>query len=201
MRLFMRNKILAVALLATLSGTPTQGGAAQIKPSVCPIDRVIYRQLGNPETTAGFARQGVRTSYASDLVFWVRGGGQTFWFGLASPNGYGGTHLYQRIAPSAVKPAAEEGATPIDTLPDTAGEDGETATVDFDAFDAAMKANPAPPQSKDRSPNFIFARGLGPLFHYAHNGNRYIVLPADKSVRIDIAMWRPAECSLKPHRG
>jgi hypothetical protein len=197
----MRIQILTATLLATLAGSPIHAAGAQTKSSACPIDRVIYRQPGNPETTAGFARQGLRTSYASDLVFWVRGGGQIFWFGLESPNGYGGTHLYQRIAPSAVKPATEEGSTPVDTLPDIAGEESEVATIDFDTFDAAVKAYQSAPQSASRAPAYIFARGLGPLFHYAHNGNRYITLSADKSVRIDIAMWRPAECSPKPHKG
>lgn len=197
----MRTQILMATFFAMLTGVPTHAAVPQKKPLACPIDRVIYRQPGNSETVAGFARQGLRTSYASDLVFWVRGGGQTFWFGFASPNGYGGTYLYQRIAPSAVKPTAEDGATPVDTLPDAAGEESEIASVDFDAFDANIKAYPAVPQSTDHAPAYIFARGLGPLFHYAHNGNRYITLPADKSVRIDIAMWRPAECSPKPHKG
>jgi hypothetical protein len=188
----------SAAFLATALAVAS--AQAPAKPTACRIDQVIYRQAGNTGTEAGFAKQRLRSSYASDLVFWVRGGGQTFWFGIEAPNGYGGTQLYQRIAPSAVKPAAD-GETPVDTLPDVPGEEDTAEAIYFDAFDAAVKAYSATPQSTSPAPAYIFARGLGPLFHYAHNGNRYIKFPAGRSVRIDIAMWRPSGCNAKAHRG
>ncbi len=163
--------------------------------SACPIERVIYRQAGNPVTTAGFARQGLKTAYASGLVFWVKGAGQTFWFGFNAPNGYGGTYLFQRIAPSAVRPATD-GETPVDTL-DQGDSDEGIDPIEFDAFDAQLKAFQGPPQLGGRVPAYLFARGLGPLFHYAHNGNAYIKLPPSQGVRIDIALWRPSGCSVR----
>ncbi len=180
------NLVLLLASGLGVAATPPKSGAA------CPIERTIYRQPGNPGTTAGFARQGLMTAYASKLVFWVKGAGQTFWFGFNAPNGYGGTYLYQRIAPSAVKPAPE-GETPVDTLEQGDGDEA-IDPIEFDAFDAQLMAFQGPPQLGDRAPAYLFARGLGPLFHYAHNGNAYIKLAPNTGVQIDIAFWRPAGC-------
>jgi hypothetical protein len=164
--------------------------------NICPITRTLYAQLGNPGVTAGFAKQGVKTSYASDLVFYVKRGKDVFWFGFASPNGYGGTHLYPRIDPKLVKANAPDGETPSDAIPalESIASEGSSdrAQIDFDGFDGALKTLNGPPQSTSKAPAFLFARGLGPFFHYAHNASTYKLLTP---VPVEIAMWRPIGCA------
>jgi hypothetical protein len=168
---------------------------AAAPPAACPIARTIYAQPGNPGVTAGFAKQGIKTSYASDLVFYVKRGKDVFWFGLESPNGYGGTYLYPRIDPKLVKANVPDGDTPSDAIPaleSTVNEEGnDRAQIDFDGFDLALKTLSGPPQSTSKAPAYLFARGLGPFFHYAHNYNYYKLLDP---VPVEIAMWRPIGC-------
>jgi hypothetical protein len=168
---------------------------AQAKPA-CPITQAVYSQPGDNGVKAGFVLQGIKTAYASDLVFWVKAGSDTYWFGFQSPNGYGGTYVYQRLAPSAIKPAAD-GETPSDQAAEA--ETDEPQQMMFDAFDIKLKAYSGPPQASDAAPAYLFARELGPLFHYAHNGNAYIA-KGNAPVKIDIAMWQQTGCSTKPHK-
>jgi hypothetical protein len=169
----------------------------------CPITQAIYTQKGNPGVSMGFAKQGIKTSYASELVLYVQRGKDKFWYGFEAPNGYGGTYLYPRLDPKLVKPAAD-GETPSDTLPPgdpspeaiEAAKDESIATLNFDAFDAKLDAFTGPPQLSSKAPAYIFARDLGPLFHYAHNGNLYKL---SEPVGIEIAMWRPTGCDKATH--
>jgi hypothetical protein len=194
--------ILGCVTALLVSSATTAIAAPKTKPkTVCPIERSLYTQKGNPGVSMGFAKQGLKTSYASDLVLYVQRGKDKFWFGFQAPNGYGGTYMYPRIDPKLVK-VAPDGDTPSDTL--QPGNDtpeaieaakGETvATLNFDAFDAKLDAFNGPPQLSNKAPAFIFARDLGPLFHYAHNGNLYKL---SEPVGIEIAMWRPTGCSQK----
>ena len=162
--------------------------------AICPIDRVVYRQPGNPETTAGFSRQIVKSSFASDIVFWLKSGQQQFWFGFSSPNGYGGTYIAPQIDPALVKPAKDDDSTPDDRLPGDKSE--QPVSMMFDAFDAQQMTFDGPPQSTDHAPARIYARELGPLFHYAHNGDLYHL---SAPVRIDLQMWVLVSCDAKAH--
>jgi hypothetical protein len=173
-------------------------------PMACPITRILYAQPGNPGVTAGFAKQGIRTSYASDLVFYVKRGKDKFWFGFESPNGYGGTYLYPRIDPKLVKANVPEGETPSDAIPalktesapDDKSDADDRAQIDFDGFDLSLKTLSGPPQLNSKAPAYLFARGLGPFFHYAHNYDYYKLLDP---VPVDIAMWRPVGCDKAAH--
>lgn len=176
--------------LATLGSAALYSKSGQAK-STCPITQAVYSQPGGDGVTAGFALQGVKTAYASDLAFWVKANGQTYWFGFESPNGYGGTYIYQRLAPEVIEPVKHE-STPNDQAN---GSEDEPKMMMFDAFDAGMKAYTAVPQAKDKAPAYLYARELGPLFHYAHNGNAYIKT-GDKPVRINIALWRQTGCAV-----
>lgn len=191
----MRTRLLALVLVAG-------GAAADAKPAssaVCPIERTIYAQPGNDGATAGFSRPVNQISYASDLVFWVRSGGQTFWYGLSSPSGYGGVYITPQVDPALLVPD-EDGNVPDPRLPaqrpQAGAEEGEDFTMMFDAFDANLIAFTAPPQSDSAAPAYLFARGLGPLFHYAHGTGIYDL---KQHVDIDIAFWRPVGCSTDPN--
>jgi hypothetical protein len=190
----MTNKAWRLGALVLACGGAGDAQAAAFT-AACPIARTIYAQTGNPGVTAGFAKQGIKTSYASDLVFYVKRGKNVFWFGFESPNGYGGTYLYPRIDPTLVKANAPEGETPSDAIPElepAASEGGsDRAQIDFDGFDLTLKTLTGPPQSTSKAPAYLFARGLGPFFHYAHNYNYYKLLDP---VPVEIAMWRPIGC-------
>jgi hypothetical protein len=180
--------------LATLGSATLYSKSGQAK-STCPITQAVYSQPENKGVTAGFALQGIKTAYASDLAFWVKANGQTYWFGFESPNGYGGTYIYQRLAPDLIAPVTHE-STPNDQA--NRSED-EPKMLMFDAFHTNMKAYTAVPQAMDKAPAYLYARELGPLFHYAHNGNTYIE-KEDKPVRINIAMWQQTGCAPAPHK-
>ena len=173
------------------------GGGLAITPAAaatCPIDRTVYAQAGNAGVTAGFARQRVRSDYASDLVFWVKSGKQQFWFSLSSPNGYGGTYISPQIDPRLVKPAADDGDTPDARLPAArAAGAPDGPSIAFDAFHKDLTVYDGPPQSTDAAPAYLFSRELGAAFHYNHNGEP--LGPQTETVGIDIAFWRPASCS------
>jgi hypothetical protein len=188
----------ASVIAAFLSAQGANAAAKSAAPAACAIDHAVYTQKGNPGVSMGFAKQGIKTSYASDLVLYVQRGKDKFWFGFEAPNGYGGTYLYPRLDPKLVKPAAD-GETPSDTLPPgdpsaaaiEAAKDETIAELNFDAFNAALDAFTGPPQLSSKAPAYIFARDLGPLFHYAHNGNLYKL---SEPVGIEIAMWRQTGC-------
>jgi hypothetical protein len=169
----------------------------------CPIDRVILTQSETPGVRAGFARQKVRSNYASDLVFFVQRGNDRFWFGFSSPNGYGGTYIHPQIDPSQVKqPNTDEG--PDDRLPTMIVADAEQSheiryeqlRMDFDAFGPDLAIYPGPPQSTDPAPAFIFARELGPHFYYAGNRGLYNLT---EPVGVNIDLWRATGCDKVPH--
>jgi hypothetical protein len=136
------------------------GLAAASAAPACPIEHAVYRLHGAPGFTAGFARQDRRKPTASDLAFWLRTPKRTYWFSFSSPNGYGGTYINPDIDPRRSSAAAE----PLDppALPD----DVEPVSIPFDAFAADRSAFEGPPQSKNRAPAFLFARGLGPALWY-----------------------------------
>lgn len=185
-----RQVSLATAVVVSLGGVPADAAS-------CPIDRTVYAQAGNAGVTAGFARQRVRSDYASDLVFWVKSGKQAFWFSLSSPNGYGGTYISPQIDPRLVKPAVEDGGTPDARLPAARSAAGaDVPNIAFDAFRADLTAYNWPPQSMDPAPAYLFSRELGAAFHYNHNGEP--LGPQTETVGIDIAFWRPSGCSRQP---
>jgi hypothetical protein len=183
-------KSLIFVLSIATHGSANARAKQELARPACPIARAEYSQPGNSGVTAGFALQNVKTSYASDLAFWVKANGQTYWFGFQSPNGYGGTYIYQRLAPDVIKPVAHE-STPNDQA---SGLEDEPKNMMFDAFDARMNAYDTVPQADSKAPAFLYARELGPLFHYAHNGNAYIKT-GDKPVKINIALWRFTRCA------
>lgn len=169
----------------------------------CPIDRVIYTQSDAPDVIAGFAKQKVRSNFASDLVFFVQRGSDRFWFGFSSPNGYAGTYIHPQIDPKQVKQSNTDEA-PDDRLPAMIVEDEEQADetsydrqrMNFDAFKSDLTIFAGPPQSTDPSPAFIFARELGPHFYYAGNNDLYqLTAPVD----INIELWRPTACDKTAH--
>jgi hypothetical protein len=143
---------MAVSLLV---GALLAGSAA-----ACPIDRAVYRLHGAPAFTAGFARQDPRKTYASDLVLWLKTPKRTYWFSFSTPNGYGGTYIWPEVDPRRSRASAE----PLDPPP--VPDQEEPAQIAFDAFGEDRSAFQMPPQSKDRAPAFLFARGLGPALAY-----------------------------------
>ena len=169
--------------------------------ATCPADRVIYRQPGNRATTVGFARQRVRTDYSSDLVFWVRSGGQVFWFRFSSPNGYGGTFISPQIDPRKVRAPADDGETADASLPRKPVAAGETApetpSIPFDAFRSDLSTLPSPPWAKDAPPAYLYLRMLGEAFHYNHNSES--LGHQTETVGIDPVMFRIAGCAKAPH--
>ncbi len=196
------NQALKFAVTGLIASLAASVAEAKLVAGTCPIERALYAQAGNPNVVAGFSKQGqIKTNYTSELVFWVEQGNQKFWFGFSAPNGYGGTYIYPRIDPKLVKPAAEEGDTADDSLPvldagqaavtaegsEPAEKVDEDTAIEFDAFDAKLIAFERVPQLGDTAPQYLYSRGLGPLFHYAHNGNVYRL---SEPVKIDIAVWR-----------
>ncbi len=194
------NRSVVSGCVATLLVLPATTHAQPVRePSVeaslpldqCPITRMVYGQKDNPGVTMGFATQGppeIHTGYASDLVLWVENDVPMFWFGFASPNGYGGTYLYPRVAPFTIRNAEDgdvymtgDGPLPQDLL-----------DVRFDAFDADLRAFAGPPQSTHAAPKLLFARDLGQKFHYEY---RQQMLFADNPpVRMTIDFWHPLRC-------
>ncbi|MET1109945.1 MAG: hypothetical protein ABWX67_00315 [Allosphingosinicella sp.] len=136
--------------------------AAVPAPPACPIEKAVYRLKADARFTAGFARQERRDSSASDLVLWLNTPKRTYWFAFGSPNGYGGTYLVPELDPRISvrlsddeERAAAERMQPADPL-----------GLEFDAFAADLSAFQAPPQSSDRPPSLLFARGFGPALWY-----------------------------------
>lgn len=179
------------------------GEVSESDPAIatCPITRMVYAQDGNEGVTAGFAPQGERTTFASDLVFWVEGAGKRHYFGFASPNGYGGTYIYPRIAPSAVKPVSDDAEDgPSDALPSAKKAKGtdDSLQTEFDAFNAEMVPMNGPPQADSPAPAALFSRELGPLFHYGYGALGLTAMEERASVAI--ALWRPVSCLSVEHR-
>jgi hypothetical protein len=136
--------------------------AAMPSPPACPIERAVYRLKGDPGFTAGFARQDRRNSGASDLVLWLKTPKRTYWFAFGSPNGYGGSYLTPELDPRlSVRLSDDEEWEAGKRMepPDPLG-------IEFDAFRADLGAFRSPPQSSDRPPALLFARGLGPALWY-----------------------------------
>lgn len=167
--------------------------AAVPAPPACPIDRAVYRLKGDSKFTAGFARQDRRDSAVSDLVLWLNTPKRTYWFAFGSPNGYGGTYLNPELDPrvsvrlsdEAERDAAERMEPP------------EPLNIEFDAFRADLGAFRAPPQSSDRPPALLFARGFGPALWYAPStlaGND----PTAESEGMPIGLFVAAGCGGPP---
>jgi hypothetical protein len=200
----MRNTL--VILLVGLTTVAIPATASPLPISKCSITRAIYTQPGNPGIVMGFTPQKTRSRYASDLVLFVKQGQQQFWFGFDMPNGYGGPYITPQRDPRLVKPVgadAEDGpddrlGTPAPKTADGAadGDSMSTGQMDFDAFDAKLMNLGRVPQKGDKPPAFLFARGLGPLFHYAHNGDLYHLT---KPVGITRDMWRLTGCDKVAH--
>jgi hypothetical protein len=132
----------------------------------------------------------------TDLVFWVKGDGQTFWYRLSSPNGYGGLYITPQRNPADLV-EDKDGEMPDDRLPGMIPAEGEEEgdyQMMFDAFDAKLDAFASPPTSKDQPPAYLYTRELGRLFHYAHLSTLYKL---KTPVGINIAMWRPMGCTAK----
>jgi hypothetical protein len=128
----------------------------------CRIEQAVYRLKGDARFTAGFARQDRRDSGVSDLVLWLNTPKRTYWFAFAAPNGYGGTYLTPDLDPRiSVRLSDDEERAAADRMqpPDPLG-------LEFDAFRADLTAFQAPPQSSDKPPALLFARGLGPALWY-----------------------------------
>jgi hypothetical protein len=170
--------------------------AAVPAPPACPIERAVYRLQGDPKFTAGFARQDRRDSGVSDLVLWLKTPKRTYWFGFASPNGYGGTYLMPELDPrlsvrlsdDEERDAAERMAPP------------DPLSIEFDAFRPDLGAFQAPPQSSDKPPSLLFARGLGPALWYGPStlaGND----SAAEQEGIPIGLFLPAGCGGPPRQG
>ncbi len=176
-------------------------GACQSKSQVsvaiapCPIDKAVYSQAGSKEVTAGFALQRERSRYASDLVFFVKRGTKSYWFGFEMPNGYGGPYLYPQIDPKLVKPA-KEGETPDDSPPGSKPAEDAGTGMNFDAFDAKMVNLDRVPQADDPAPAFLFSAQLGPHFWYGANGGPYANDPA---VEISRQLWQQTGCDKDAH--
>jgi hypothetical protein len=159
----------------------------------CPIDRAVYRLKGAPEFTAGFLRQDRRKVYASDLIFWLKTRERTYYFSFGSPNGYGGTYVTPDIDPrrsARLDDEAERDATGKVTS-------GEAMNIEFDAFAGDLKAFEMPPQSTDKAPALLFARGLGPALWYEPirlSGND----EAATQESMPIGLFEPAGCDGPP---
>ena len=136
--------------------------AAVPSPPACPIDRAVYRLHGAPQFTAGFARQDRRDSAVSDLVLWLNTPRRTYWFAFVAPNGYGGTYLTPELDPLlSVRLSDDEERDAAERM-----QPADPLGLPFDAFAADLGAFTAPPQSRDKAPSLIFARGLGPALWY-----------------------------------
>lgn len=186
------NKAAGILFLSMLSAaTPAWAG-----PAACPIERAIYTQPDNAGVEAGFVRQRVVTRFASDLVFFIRNGARTIWFGFSSPNGYGGTYIDEQIDPNLINEVDADGDTPSDTPPHPHGEDSEDGSdmLPFDAFDENLNAYSSPPMSKDIAPAYLFSRELGPYLHYGPAG---ATATGDRPLSADIAFWRMTGCRKK----
>jgi hypothetical protein len=179
----MSPSLLAAALLHLPLAAPA-----------CPIERAVYKLEGGPEFTAGFARQDRRKVHASDLVFWLKTPTRTYWFSFGSPNGYGGTYIAPDIDPRlSVRLSDEEERDAAERM--HKGED--RPSIEFDAFDARLKAFESPPQSTDKAPARLFARRLGPALWY----EPVSLSGGDESAAqeaMPIGLFEPAGCSGPP---
>jgi hypothetical protein len=127
-----------------------------------PIERAVYRLHGDPKFTAGFARQDRRDSAVSDLVLWLKTPKRTYWFGFVAPNGYGGTYLTPELDPRlSVRLSDDEERAAAEKM-----EPPDPLAIAFDAFAADLGAFKGPPQSRDKPPSLLFARGLGSALWY-----------------------------------
>lgn len=184
--------MMGAVALAALAGSAAQAVAPR---APCTILNTTYVQPGNPGVTAGFAKPKVQSSAMTDLVFWLKADGQTFWYRLSSPNGYGGLFITPQRNPAELV-EDKNGEMPDDRLPGMIPAEGEEEgdyQMMFDAFDAKLDAFASPPTSKDRPPAYLYTRELGRLFHYMHMSELYKL---KTRVGIDIAMWRPVSCNV-----
>jgi hypothetical protein len=167
--------------------------AAVPAPPACPIEKAVYRLKGDPGFTSGFARQDRRDSGVSDLVFWLKTPKRTYWFSFGSPNGYGGTYLAPELDPRiSVRLSDDEERDAAERM-----ETPDPLSIYFDAFGADLKTFGSPPQSSDRPPAFLFARGLGPALWYGPStlaGND----PKAESEGMPIGLFVAAGCGGPP---
>ena len=180
--------------MAALVWSASPASAELIASADCPIEKTVYALADTPGITAGFARQVVQTSFASDLVFWLKTPRRTFWFSFNAPNGYGGTSISPDIDPALAREPTDaelDARDAAESVPDAP--EPEYLGFDFDAFDGSLDVYDNPPQSDDLAPALLFARGLGPALWYNPAG----VAGTDAKVAaesIPIGFWRPAEC-------
>jgi len=167
--------------------------AAVPPPPACPIEKAVYRLKGDPQFTAGFARQDRRDSGVSDLVLWLKTPKRTYWFAFAAPNGYGGTYLAPEIDPRlSVRLSDDEERDAAERM-----EPAEPLDIAFDAFAADLSAFEAPPRSSDKPPSLLFARGLGPALWYGPltlSGNDETA----EQEGMPISLFVPAGCAGPP---
>ncbi|HET9640733.1 MAG TPA: hypothetical protein VFP12_16175 [Allosphingosinicella sp.] len=167
--------------------------AALPAPPACPIEKAVYRLKGDPAFTAGFARQDRRDSAASDLVLWLKTPKRTYWFAFGSPNGYGGTYLTPELDPRvSVRLSDDEERDAAKRM-----QPADPLGLEFDAFAADLSAFGSPPQSTDKPPSLLFARGLGPALWYGPvnlSGND----PTAEEEGLPISLFVPAGCGGPP---
>lgn len=165
--------------------------AAQLAQPACPIDRQLYRLQPDARFTAGFARLDPRLPGPTDLAFWLKTPKRTYWFGFASPNGYGGTYLMPGPDPEAAARTLEEDV-PVLVAP--IGGPEQQLLIEFDAFHADLSTYQAPPQVEDAAPARLFARGLGPALWYNAVGLSGGDARAETE-SMPIGMFEPADCA------
>ena len=141
--------------------------------NIADIDASICKSYKRPfsvmNVTAGFEPQIRQTSYASELVFWLKTPKQVYWFAFNSPNGYGGTFISPDVDPGRIRlmSEAERDADEDSRRLADSARGTEALSLDFDAFRPDLTVYEAPPQRSDRAPARLFARGLGPALWYS----------------------------------
>jgi hypothetical protein len=168
--------------------------AAALPAPDCPIESAVYRLHGAPAFTAGFARHDRRNSSASDLAFWVRSPGRTWWFAFGSPNGYGGTFIAPALDPRRSAALDDDSLyAALDRLKSVE----EPVSLGFHAFDRELGALDSPPASATAAPALIFVPDLGRALWYSPTA----LAGGDEKAReeaMPTALFEPAGCGGPP---
>lgn len=160
--------------------------ASTSMPSLCLVERAVYRLRGSAGVTAGFTGQRFQTNYASNLFFWIRTPDKRkWWFSMNTPNGFAGISLSPDVDANKITKADHEAEEPPQTK--------DAIQVDFDMFDRNYNVIATTPQRGIRAPAHLYARGIGPLIWYnpigAANGDK-----TAKVVPVPIAMYDLTGC-------